>query len=572
MKVLPRLLLSFVLAVALTAQAQAPVLPAFSAVRGGYLSSDALLVDRAGLPLADRRFDAQVRRLAWVELQGLPTAMREALLVAEDKRFFEHGGVDWIAFAGAVWQNLWGTRRGASTLTMQLAGLLDPALALPNRGRERRSLGQKWDQAAAAIELERHWSKPQILEAYLNLAPFRGDLQGIAAASEVLFGLPTAQLTRREAVILAALLRGPNARPALVAQRACTLAGKLGSARLCPEITRLAQARLDAPRNQPRHALAPHLAARLLTERGQRVPTLLDAGMQQTLLTQLRATGQAGSAAVLIDNSNGAVLAWVGGLTAGEPDGVSRTRRVGQWWWPHLAALALERGVVSAASLLPTPQSGQSVAPGGTLAPRSLRTALREGHEGALHALAQRLPLDLMNERLLALGLSPPPNLLFPEPLAEASLLQLTGAWRSLAGGGSYVPPRLQEQDNGFRSLGGAGGPFVVLDALAIMDGTGWRAQWHGLDAEAQCVVVGSTSRLSLGLVQASVRGDCAAAGQAWQRALAAVSPEPSPPPIAPIELESVVVSFEPPVEPARREWLLRGHAPEASFSAVGIP
>lgn len=162
-----------------SADANQPV-PAFAEVKAGATPSVAVLLARDGTPLAEKRLDNRVRRLEWVGLHTLSPALKEALLTAEDKRFFEHSGVDWRAFAGSLWHNLWYDRkRGASTLSMQLAGLLDPDLALGRGGLPRRSLGQKWDQALAAQALEARWTKEQILEAYLNLAPFRGDLQGV---------------------------------------------------------------------------------------------------------------------------------------------------------------------------------------------------------------------------------------------------------------------------------------------------------------------------------------------------------------------------------------------------------
>lgn len=195
------------------ARATQPI-PAFADVKAAARPSVAVLLARDGTPLAERRIDPHVRRLEWVALNSFSPALREALLAAEDKRFFEHSGVDWRAFVGALWHNLWYDRkRGASTLSMQLAGLLDPELALGRGGMPRRSLGQKWDQALAAQALEARWTKEQILEAYLNLAPFRGDLQGVHAAARALFGKSPAELGRAEALILAVLLRGPNARP-----------------------------------------------------------------------------------------------------------------------------------------------------------------------------------------------------------------------------------------------------------------------------------------------------------------------------------------------------------------------
>ena len=96
-----------------------------------------------------------------------------------------------------------------------------------SRGKDHRTVGQKWDQIQAARDLEKKWTKPQILEAYLNLSTFRGEVQGVGAASRALFGVQPSGLDEQQSLILAVLLRGPNAQPALVAKRACALAHAL---------------------------------------------------------------------------------------------------------------------------------------------------------------------------------------------------------------------------------------------------------------------------------------------------------------------------------------------------------
>ncbi len=116
------------------------------------------------------------------------------MITSEDKSFRVHKGVDWLAVLGSIRDHWNGKRaRGASTITMQLAGFLAPDLARPGA----RSLWDKARQMRAAMAIERSWSKDQILEAYLNLAGFRGETQGIMAASRSLFGKPPAQLLRR---------------------------------------------------------------------------------------------------------------------------------------------------------------------------------------------------------------------------------------------------------------------------------------------------------------------------------------------------------------------------------------
>src|SRR5690606_27340023 len=106
--------------------------------------------------------------------------------LSEDQRFYEHSGVDWAAVSSAAWGRLWHQRtRGASTISMQLAGLVDGDW---QRGPGGRTLVQKLGQSVAAQVLDRRWRKDQILEAYLNLVPFRGELVGIDALSRTLFG------------------------------------------------------------------------------------------------------------------------------------------------------------------------------------------------------------------------------------------------------------------------------------------------------------------------------------------------------------------------------------------------
>src|SRR5512145_2845319 len=152
------------MALALPLAAQA--LPSFDEVRAAHRPSDIVLLDRHGVPVQTLRVDRTVRRLPWLPIADMSPALLRAIVLSEDRRFHEHSGVDWRAVAASAWSNLWNTRtRGASTLTMQLAGLLDEGLARPEGGR---SVGQKLGQALAARRLEARWSKSQILEAYLN--------------------------------------------------------------------------------------------------------------------------------------------------------------------------------------------------------------------------------------------------------------------------------------------------------------------------------------------------------------------------------------------------------------------
>ena len=133
-------------------------MPAFDEVREDFRPSDTLILSREGEVLQRLRTDASVRRGQWVPLADVSPALRQALVLSEDKRFYEHSGVDWRAASAAAWGNLWNQRtRGASTITMQLAGLLDGDW---RQGPGGRTVVQKLGQTVAAQVLDRRWRCP----------------------------------------------------------------------------------------------------------------------------------------------------------------------------------------------------------------------------------------------------------------------------------------------------------------------------------------------------------------------------------------------------------------------------
>ena len=239
-----------------------PPLADYATARARYQPSESWLYDRDGQLLDSARVDFQVRRLAWTPLDQISPIARETIIAAEDKRFRDHGGIDWWSVGGAVRDRLEGKNsRGASTLSMQVAAFLAPDLDRPGS----RGIRAKLRQMRAGDALEARWSKDQILEAYLNLAGFRGEAQGIAAAALGLFGKTPAALTRDDALLLAALLPEPGANAERVAQRACALSHDAD----CTRFTAAAAAMLGPTRGLALDpGLAPHLANMLLTEPG----------------------------------------------------------------------------------------------------------------------------------------------------------------------------------------------------------------------------------------------------------------------------------------------------------------
>ncbi len=140
-----------------------------------------------------------------IALRTLPRYVGQAFVAVEDQRFYQHDGVDLVGVAGALKDALGGNPRGASTITQQLVGNMHPDII----DRSDRSLSRKLREQSAAREMEKHYSKEQILEAYLNTIHFGSRYYGIEAAARHYFGKPAAQLTLAEAATLAALPKGP---------------------------------------------------------------------------------------------------------------------------------------------------------------------------------------------------------------------------------------------------------------------------------------------------------------------------------------------------------------------------
>ncbi len=603
-------LVLFLLFIGLAAPLARAAQPSFAEVRAAHISSEAWVLDRRGHLLQSVRVDKERRRLPWVGLADLSPAMIAALIASEDKRFMSHAGVDWKAMVGAIWTNLVEHRqRGASTLTMQLVGLIDPTL---HRAADGRSLDQKWRQIGAARELEKRWSKEQILEAYLNLANFRGELAGIAAASRGLFGKHPSGLDRAEASVLAALLRGPNAKPNLVAKRACGVAHQIGrtDCRLVSSVALSALVR--RPHLEMDHQLAPHLARRVTLAPGQSLRTSLDADLQAFVLdtlkrhlVELRERQVEDGAVLVLDNASGEVLAWAGSSDttsqAAEVDGVSAPRLPGSTLKPFLYGLAIERRLLTAASpledsplALDTP-IGQYVpqnyerdfkgwvsartALGASLNVPAVRTLLLLGVE-RFHAGLKRMGLASLSHDSdfygysLALG------------GGEVTLLELTNAYRSLANGGVLRPvvwlPNQNAKAGGQRVISKASA-YIVGDILADKSARGLT---FGLSSPLETIghaavktgtskdmrdnwCLGYTDRYTVGVWVGNASGTpmrdvsgISGAAPIWQAVMNRLqSGRPAKPPKMPPGVESRLVRFEPPIEPERRELFLAGTA-----------
>ncbi len=535
--------------------------PDFDTVRDNWRSSEARLLDRHGQPLAELRVDFEERRLDWVSARTLSPPLIRALLLAEDKRFLDHSGVDWTAIAGATWDNIWRTLegrrpRGASTLTMQLAGLIDPALRLQG---DRRSVTQKWDQATAAREIERRWDKAQILEAYFNLAPFRGELRGISAASRGLFGKNPDAIDVREALLLAALLRGPNAPAERVAQRACAVSRKLKPAPPCAELQALAEQTLSRRyRLEPRWNDAAPLARRLLREPGEQRATTLDARLQRRTLDAL---GQERTdiAVVVLDNASGEALVWAGGPA--DSDAAARRLPAGSTLQPFLYGLALDLRWISAASVFDDSPAfvARPLPPGAQGSGLALSTRAALAQAADIPALRVRAMVgdEAYAALLRAHGMDPSAG-----QGNRVSLPDMANAFRTLANDGVWTPWALesaqwQGADRSGRRLWSSPVAWIVGDLLSsrtTTDVRDWRAAMHGRSGDRSTHwSVGWTRRYTIALRAARP------VSTAWLAVAAAIDPVPGEAPPPPPGVEGVYLRFEPEIESERREYFLPG-------------
>ena len=297
----------------------------------------------------------------WTPLPDISPALIDATLRFEDKYYWHHPGVNPVALVrSALSQGAGGAHSGASTITMQLARLRYHLCT--------RTLGGKFLQIIRALELERHYSKAEILEAYLNLAPYGRNIEGIGAASQIYFDKPASRLSRPEAVALSVIPQSPARRALFVDRDNRSLDSAQSNWYDRAKIDRQFSARLFRARAQmERKFIAPHLVQQILeTEKGRgEIVTTLDLAKQQLIERRIadyiqtnRSRGIQNAAALLVDTRTMDVLAQIGSADffnaeiQGQVDGTRAPRSPGSTLKPFVYALALQQGLIHPLSIL----------------------------------------------------------------------------------------------------------------------------------------------------------------------------------------------------------------------------
>jgi len=472
-----------------------------------------------------------------IPISSLPRYVPAAFVAVEDRRFYQHDGVDMVGIASALKDNLLGASRGASTITQQLVGNMHPELI----DRSDRSLSRKVREQIAAREMERHYTKSQILEAYLNQIHFGRGWYGIELAARHYFGKGAAELTIAEAASLAALPKGPatydparyparnkNRRDAilgLMAEQGYITAAEARAAKALPVVT-APRSGLSAP--------APYLvdAVQQLLERegfpvsagGYRILTTIEPALQRAAESSLqegiaqieRAPGyrhetptarRRGSteflqgAIVALDPVTGDVRALVGGrdhVLAPFNRATNAVRQPGSTFKPIVYARALIDSLTANAIVADEPlvitYDAQLYSPknadGEFLGPISLRRALARSRNPVAVSLWQRSGADSVIALAQRMGLSTP---IAPYPASAIGAsavrpIDLVAAFTTFANLGTPVEPRivLSVRDPAGRTVYGqnvrtlppamdSAVAFIALQMMreAVDDGTG---------------------------------------------------------------------------------------------------
>jgi penicillin-binding protein 1C len=440
-------------------------------------TTSTVVVDRRGVPLYES-LSGDGTRSVHVEAGSLPPMLVAAAIAAEDRRYWSHPGVDAMAVARALRQNLAEGKvvEGGSTISQQVAKLL------LNRREPKRTRGvrEKLREAVLALRLEHRYTKQEILALYLNFAAYGNQIVGAGRASRAYFNADPAMLTPAQAAFLAGLPQRPtgynpfrNRQSALARQRA-VLRRMQASGALTTEQANQARDERLAFAHSSSPFLAPHFVEMVLAAAGERRPariaTTLDAGLQADVAGIIRSHraaldrhGAANVAVVVLDNARGEWIAWEGSGDyadrehGGTINGAVSPRQPGSALKPFTYALAFESGFTPASVLadipshFPTAEAGVLYTPrnydGRFRGPLLARRALAGSENVPAVSLASEVGVPALLRFLDRAGLSTfdrTPSyygLGITLGNAEVRLDELVAAYSSFARGGEWLEP-----------------------------------------------------------------------------------------------------------------------------------
>lgn len=429
--------------------------------------------DRSGIPLGSVLSSNSGRAVA-VPLDRVSPFFVSAVLAAEDRRFFEHGAVDWAAAARAAWQTVrcLCVQSGASTIDMQVARI---SFSLGNGIRGK--IAQIWD----AQRIDAGSDKRAILNAYVNRAAMGGDVYGVEAAARTYFGVPASDLDLAQAALLAGIPNDPVRLEPRRHWQAARQRQRYVLARMADDgFISAAQAgvasreTLHVRAHDTALTAAQQLLFALATQTPQsRAPirTTIDLPLQrfvqaqaQDVVSALASHNVTQACALIIDNRTGDVLAYLGSLNyfddayLGRNDGVQALRQPGSTLKPFLYEYALERRAITPQTILADVPSSYAIPNGEIYSPQdydrrfsgpvSVRTALADSlNVPAVHVLS-KVGVPAFLDRLRTLGfthLQRSPDyygLGLTLGAGEVTLWDLARAYVTMARNGRAIPLR----------------------------------------------------------------------------------------------------------------------------------
>lgn len=423
------------------------------------------LLDRDGRPLT-LTFQNQWNVHQQVRLERIPKVLQQAFILAEDKRFYSHSGIDWTARLNALGQNVMALKgvRGASTISEQVVRMVHT---------RPRSVWARWVEGWEARVLERQFDKATILEFYLNQVPYAAQRRGVAQAAEYYFDRDLETLSEKEMLALAVLVRAPSRfdlykSTARIEGRLTLLIDRAADAGVLVNAPQVKQQMLTVQR--PAQSLDVRHFAQYVhtqeTEARANIVTTLDSHLQylgeellNRRLSQLAHKQVQHGALIVVDHQQDEVLVWAVGNADSNPeptayDTLLVKRQPGSTLKPFVYASALERGW-TASTLIDDSPLTEGVGRGvhayrnysnKYYGPVSLREALGNSLNIPAIKAAQHVGVEPLLAKLQALGIHDLAlrSVDYGHGIAlgnaEISLFQLTEAYATLARGGIYRP------------------------------------------------------------------------------------------------------------------------------------
>jgi penicillin-binding protein 1C len=424
--------------------------------------SSAVYADKGELLWLTLAADQQYR--LWTPLDQVSPEYLQALRLYEDRHFGWHWGVDPAALLRATLATARGQRQGGSTLTMQLARM--------QYRLNTRTFTGKLRQMACAVWLELRHSKREILEAYVNVAPFGGNVQGVGAASLIYFGKTPGRLTFAESLTLAVIPQSPRARGSLGEESAALRTARLQLLRewidrygASQEAIAAASQTLSIGSRGQLPFTAPHLSTDLLADSrpGTSVHTTVDLALQRVLdrtvaqyIASVRDQGVTNAAALLVDTRSMAVRALVGSANfhdadiAGQVNAITARRSPGSALKPFIYGLAMDQGLIHTQTVLKdAPAAFGAYSPenfdGTFIGPVTAHDALIASRNVPAVGLSARLAQPSLYQFLKSAGVSRMASekhygLALALGGGEVSMEELAGLYAMLANDGLHAP------------------------------------------------------------------------------------------------------------------------------------